>query len=107
MYRHARNLEFEQAALLRDQLDQLRQLELDLAPSTDLRCCRAMPPTAGEAAKADLISCRAAGGGSGIFRRFQAHLRQARSSVVEHFLDMEVVGGSIPLAPTKPHFLAS
>ncbi len=40
MYRHARNLEFEQAALLRDQLDQLRQLELDLAQSTDLRCCR-------------------------------------------------------------------
>ena len=30
MYRHARNLEFEQAALLRDQLEQLRQLELDL-----------------------------------------------------------------------------
>jgi excinuclease ABC subunit B len=30
MYRHARNLEFEQAALLRDQLDQLRQLELEL-----------------------------------------------------------------------------
>ncbi|MGH9641442.1 MAG: UvrB/UvrC motif-containing protein, partial [Terriglobales bacterium] len=34
MYRHARNLEFEQAALLRDQLDQLRQFELDLAAST-------------------------------------------------------------------------
>ncbi len=30
MYRHARNLEFEQAALLRDQLEQLRSLELDL-----------------------------------------------------------------------------
>ena len=26
---------------------------------------------------------------------------QARSSVVEHHLDMVVVGGSIPLAPTK------
>ena len=25
---------------------------------------------------------------------------QARSSVVEHHLDMVVVGGSIPLAPT-------
>ncbi len=34
MYRHARNLEFEQAALLRDQVEQLRQLELDLAAST-------------------------------------------------------------------------
>jgi excinuclease UvrABC nuclease subunit len=34
MYRHARNLEFEQAALLRDQLDQLRQFELDLAAAT-------------------------------------------------------------------------
>jgi excinuclease ABC B subunit len=34
MYRHARNLEFEQAALLRDQLEQLRQLELDLAVTT-------------------------------------------------------------------------
>jgi excinuclease ABC subunit B len=30
MYRHARNLEFEQAALLRDQLDELRKLELEL-----------------------------------------------------------------------------
>ncbi len=26
---------------------------------------------------------------------------QARSSVVEHYLDMVVVGGSIPLAPTS------
>jgi excinuclease ABC subunit B len=31
MYRCARNLEFEQAALLRDQLDQLRKLELDIS----------------------------------------------------------------------------
>jgi excinuclease UvrABC nuclease subunit len=30
MYRHARNLEFEQAAAVRDQLDALRQLELVL-----------------------------------------------------------------------------
>src|SRR5690606_10486189 len=28
-------------------------------------------------------------------------LRQARSSVVEHHLDMVGVGGSIPLAPTR------
>lgn len=27
--------------------------------------------------------------------------RQARSSVVEHHLDMVVVGGSIPLVPTR------
>jgi excinuclease ABC subunit B len=31
MYTHARNLEFEQAAALRDQIDALRALELDLA----------------------------------------------------------------------------
>ena len=31
MYAHARNLEFEQAAALRDQIDALRALELDLA----------------------------------------------------------------------------
>jgi len=31
MYRRARNLEFEQAALLRDQLDQLRKLELEVS----------------------------------------------------------------------------
>ena len=30
MYRHARNLEFEQAAAIRDQIDDLRRLELDL-----------------------------------------------------------------------------
>ncbi len=41
MYRHARNLEFEQAAMLRDQLEQLRQLELELAQSTDYD---AVPP---------------------------------------------------------------
>jgi excinuclease ABC subunit B len=36
MYRHARNLEFEQAAAVRDQIDDLRRLELDLgaAPAT-------------------------------------------------------------------------
>jgi excinuclease ABC subunit B len=31
MYRAARNLEFEQAAALRDQIDALRRLELDLS----------------------------------------------------------------------------
>ena len=31
-------------------------------------------------------------------------VEQARSSVVEHHLDMVVVGGSIPLAPTNPFF---
>ena len=31
MYRHARNLEFEQAALVRDQLDELRKLELEIS----------------------------------------------------------------------------
>jgi excinuclease ABC subunit B len=30
MYRHARNLEFEQAAAVRDQIDDLRRLELDM-----------------------------------------------------------------------------
>jgi excinuclease UvrABC nuclease subunit len=30
MYRHARNLEFEQAAAVRDQIDELRRTELDL-----------------------------------------------------------------------------
>jgi excinuclease ABC subunit B len=32
MFKHARNLEFEQAAGLRDQIEQLRQRELGLAP---------------------------------------------------------------------------
>ena len=31
MFKHARNLEFEQAAALRDQIDGLRQRELGLA----------------------------------------------------------------------------
>jgi excinuclease ABC subunit B len=44
MYRHARNLEFEQAALLRDQLEQLRQLELDLAASTSYDAQAAATP---------------------------------------------------------------
>src|SRR3990172_6630680 len=32
--------------------------------------------------------------------------QQARSSVVEHHLDMVVVGGSIPLAPTRVNEIA-
>jgi excinuclease ABC subunit B len=36
MYRHARNLEFEQAALLRDRIEALRQLELELGPAAAL-----------------------------------------------------------------------
>ena len=44
MYRHARNLEFEQAALARDQLEQLRQLELDLAASTSYDAQAAATP---------------------------------------------------------------
>ncbi len=35
MYAHARNLEFEQAAALRDQIDSLRELELELAEAPD------------------------------------------------------------------------
>ncbi len=37
MYAHARNLEFEQAAALRDQIDALRALELDLAEAPEGR----------------------------------------------------------------------
>jgi excinuclease ABC subunit B len=36
MYAHARNLEFEQAAALRDQIDALRALELELAEAPDV-----------------------------------------------------------------------
>ncbi len=32
MFKHARNLEFEQAAQLRDEIEQLKQRELGLAP---------------------------------------------------------------------------
>ncbi len=35
MYAHARNLEFEQAAAMRDEIDSLRALELDLAEAPD------------------------------------------------------------------------
>src|SRR6202140_1748079 len=38
MCRHARNLEFEQAALLRDQLDQLRKLELEVTTGVVASC---------------------------------------------------------------------
>ena len=36
MYAHARNLEFEQAAALRDQIDALRALELELAEAPEV-----------------------------------------------------------------------
>jgi excinuclease ABC subunit B len=59
MYRHARNLEFEQAAQLRDQLDQLRKLELEV--------------TTGVVASFDLP------GGAGTTRRAKAAERLAKS----------------------------
>jgi excinuclease ABC subunit B len=59
MYRRARNLEFEQAALLRDQLDQLRRLELEV--------------TTGVVASYDLP------GGAGTTKRAKAAERLAKS----------------------------
>jgi excinuclease ABC subunit B len=59
MYRHARNLEFEQAALLRDRLDALRKLELEV--------------TTGVVASYDLP------GGAGTTRRAKAAERLAKS----------------------------
>jgi excinuclease ABC subunit B len=59
MYRHARNLEFEQAAQLRDQLDQLRKLELEV--------------TTGVVASFDLP------GGAGTTKRAKAAERLAKS----------------------------
>jgi excinuclease ABC B subunit len=59
MYRRARNLEFEQAALLRDQLDQLRKLELEV--------------TTGVVASYDLP------GGAGTTKRAKAAERLAKS----------------------------
>jgi excinuclease ABC subunit B len=59
MYRHARNLEFEQAAALRDRLDQLRKLELEV--------------TTGVVASYDLP------GGAGTTRRAKAAERLAKS----------------------------
>ncbi len=56
MYRAARNLEFEQAALLRDQIDELRRLELEFGASAETDYDAAVrtgaPGTAGRAAKA-------------------------------------------------------
>src|ERR1700689_1798407 len=60
MYRRARNLEFEQAALLRDQLDLLRKLELEV--------------TTGVVASYDLP------GGAGTTRRAKAAERLIKSS---------------------------
>ena len=96
MYRHARNLEFEQAALLRDQLEQLRQLELDLA-ALDLRTTEQAAAAAASAPRRLELLRRVAL----LPVSFPAPVSQARSSVVEHHLDMVVVGGSIPLAPTN------
>jgi excinuclease ABC subunit B len=61
MYRRARNLEFEQAALLRDQLDQLRKLELEvsLAPVTTYDAAAAAAARAGTADEAEAPPPRA------------------------------------------------
>ena len=78
MYRHAGNLEFEEAILVRDQIRELRERGLaDRSRQRLMRCLRA--------------SIRL-----GIVRS----ARKARSSVVEHHVDIVGVGGSIPLAPT-------
>jgi excinuclease ABC subunit B len=50
MYRRARNLEFEQAALLRDQLDELKKLELEL--TTGVISSYDLPGGAGTTARA-------------------------------------------------------
>ena len=51
MYRRARNLEFEQAALLRDQIEQLRQLDLELSFEIDYDLPGAGVPQASGPAK--------------------------------------------------------
>jgi excinuclease ABC subunit B len=50
MYRHARNLEFEKAALVRDQLDELRKVELEL--TTGVVSSYDLPGGAGTTARA-------------------------------------------------------
>jgi phage host-nuclease inhibitor protein Gam len=50
MYRRARNLEFEQAALLRDQLDELKKLELEV--TTGVISSYDLPGGAGTTARA-------------------------------------------------------
>ncbi len=57
MYRHARDLEFEQAALLRDQLDQLRKLELEV--STGVVSSYDLPGGAGTTARAKAAATKA------------------------------------------------
>ena len=77
---------------LRDEIERLKQLELGFpAPSTAARKCLECH---GLACFAWTYSCIVRGPRRG------SDL-QARSSVVEHHLDMVVVGGSIPLAPTR------
>jgi excinuclease ABC subunit B len=58
MYRRARNLEFEQAALLRDQLDELRKLELEL--TTGVVSSYDLPGGAGTTARATRAKAEAA-----------------------------------------------
>ncbi len=109
MYRAARNLEFEQAAALRDQIEQLRKLELEIsAPARrSTTMCRLALAAARGARKPFenpriSLPCRGTAPVSFAIAAWRLADRQARSSVVEHHLDMVVVGGSIPLAPTKP-----
>ena len=88
MLKHARNLEFEQAARLRDEVHKLRNAAFGL-------------PTR-RPAEAGLIR---------LFPRalaaILAGLFQALSSAVEHLLDKQGVTGSIPVAPTTSHPYAS
>ncbi len=56
MYRRARNLEFEQAALLRDQLDQLRKIELEV--TTGIVASYDLPGGAGTTKRAKLAAER-------------------------------------------------
>ena len=86
MFKHARNLEFEEAARLRDEIERLRKAELGL-PAT---------PRGLKDRNLNRLACF-----TGVASSIFGAPFQARSSVVEHHLDMVVVGGSIPLAPTR------
>ena len=89
MFEHARNLEFEEAARLRDELQALRRVELGLPATADPLSWPADAALPSDLAKG---ACHS------------VSFRPARSRRVaqwlEHFLDMEGVGGSTPLAPT-------
>ena len=84
MYRHAGNLEFEEAARVRDQMRELR--ERGLAGGRKRRLTRrpAVIRRLRVSVRLGIVRCS----------------RKARSSVVEHHVDIVGVGGSIPLAPT-------